>query len=179
VALPPDEWVALGEIARAHGVRGEVRVRLYNPDSDLLLEADEVLVRLKDGETHEVSVDRARRADDAILMKLYSVDDRDRADELRGATLSMKRGAFPAPLEGEFYHCDLIGAPVRLEAGDGAEPWGHVGGFRSYPAAETIVVRTARGELEVPLHDHFVVSIDGDAGLVVVKNVELLEDTPS
>src|SRR4029079_13073243 len=61
MALAADDWVALGEVARPHGVRGEVRVRLYNPDSDLLLEADEVLVRLKEGDEHEVSVDGARR----------------------------------------------------------------------------------------------------------------------
>ena len=37
MALAPDAWVPLGEVARPHGVRGEVRVRLYNPDSDQLL----------------------------------------------------------------------------------------------------------------------------------------------
>ena len=43
--LPDDAWVALAEVARPHGVRGEVRLRLYNRDSDLLLEQDDVLVR--------------------------------------------------------------------------------------------------------------------------------------
>lgn len=73
-----ERWIPLAEIARPHGVRGEVRLRLFNKDSDTLLDQDEVLVRLPDGAEHEVSVDTARRADDAILMKLHSVDDRDR-----------------------------------------------------------------------------------------------------
>jgi 16S rRNA processing protein RimM len=68
-------WVPLAEVARPHGVRGEVRLRLFNRDSDLLLTLGEVLVRFPDGEEQEVSVDAARRANDAILMKLYSVDD--------------------------------------------------------------------------------------------------------
>ena len=76
----------------ACGVR--LRLKLFNKDSDVLLERDEVLVRLPDGEEHEVSVDRARRADGAILMKLHSIDDRDRADELRGAQICVQRRDF-------------------------------------------------------------------------------------
>jgi len=76
--LADDAWVPLAEIARPHGVRGEIRLRLYNRASDLLLDQDEVLLRFADGEEQEVSIDGARRADDAILMKLHSIDDRDR-----------------------------------------------------------------------------------------------------
>ena len=36
-------------------------------------------------------------------MKLHSIDDRDRADEIRGAVLSMRRRDFPALEPGEFY----------------------------------------------------------------------------
>src|SRR5260370_38852159 len=108
--LSPDSWIPLAEIARPHGVRGEVRLKVFNADSDLLLEGEEVLVRSREGEEHEVSVERARRADDAILMKLYSVDDRDRAEELRGALVCVKRGGLPELDEGEFYVCDVRGA---------------------------------------------------------------------
>src|SRR5262249_47360760 len=85
--------------AGAHGVRGELRLRLFNKSSDILLEQDEVLVRLKDGEEHEVSVDGARRADEAILIKLHSVDDRDHAEDLRGALICVRRRDFPPPEE--------------------------------------------------------------------------------
>ena len=112
---PLEEWVPLAEVARPHGVRGELRLRLFNKDSDVLLERDEVLVRMKDGEEHEVSVDRARRADDAILMKLFSVEDRDRADERRGALICAKRADFPPLAVDEFYVCDAAGARVSFE----------------------------------------------------------------
>ena len=57
--LKPDQWVPLAEVARPHGVKGELRLKVFNSDSNILLGLDEVLVRLKDGEEHEVSVDRA------------------------------------------------------------------------------------------------------------------------
>ncbi len=99
-----------------------------------------MLVRLKDGEEHEVSVDRARRADDAILMKLFSIDDRDRADELRGAFVCVKRSQFPPLEDGEFYVCDVVGADVLLPEG---EPLGVVRELTSYPSVDVLVIQAA------------------------------------
>ncbi len=165
-------WVPLAEVARPHGVRGEIRLNVYNPSSDVLLEQDEVLVRMPDGEEHEVSVDGARRADKAILMKLHSVDDRDRADSLRGAVVCVERSSLPALEAGEFYNGDVEGAEVRLAD----ERVGVVERVEEYPAAMTLVVKLdAGGSVEVPLNDSFVESVDATAGVVVVSTLEGLE----
>lgn len=172
--VAPDAWVPLAEVARPHGVRGELRLKPYNKDSDLLLELDEVLVRFPDGEQQEVSVDGARRAHDAILMKLYSVDDRDRAEELRGATVCARRGSFP-PLEpGEFYACDIEGARVEIEGG---EALGTVTGMRSYPTCDVLVVDAGDGgrPWEVPLVASVVARVDVGAGVVTVASREGIE----
>ena len=170
-----DAWVPLAEVARPHGVKGELRLKLFNTDSDVILGLDEVLVRLKDGVEHEVSIDRARRADDAILLKLFSVDDRDRADELRGALICVKRKEFPPLEEGEFYLCDAFGAKV---VADGKE-LGTVRDMRNYPTVDALVVRAADGgnDWEIPLIDVFVESLDFEAGIVTVKTLEGLERT--
>jgi 16S rRNA processing protein RimM len=171
-----DAWVPLAEIARPHGVRGEVRLKLFNMTSDVLLEKDEVLVRLPDGEEHEVSVERARRADDAILMKLYSVDDRDRADELRGALVCVRRREFPAPEEGEFYAVDILGAEVRLTG----ERLGEVTEIVNYPTLQAMLVRPddAQGDWEIPLTDVYVANVDTTARVVDVLTLDDLERLP-
>jgi 16S rRNA processing protein RimM len=171
-----DEWIPLAEIARPHGVRGEVRLKLFNKASDALLGQEEVLVRLPDGEEHEVSVDAARRADDAILMKLFSVDDRDRADELRGALICVRRGDFPPPGEGEFYAVDVIGAEVKLE---GARI-GAVKEIVTYPTVETIVVAAddAKGDWEVPLNDVYVADVDVPNKVVTLATLDEIERIP-
>lgn len=176
--LADDAWVPLAEVARPHGVRGEVRLRLYNRDSDLLLDQDEVLIRFPDSEEQEVSVDGARRADDAILLKLHSVDDRNRAEELRGVVVCVRRGVFPAPLPGEFYACDVEGAQVVVEE-EGAAPreLGRVIAMRAYPANDVLEVTAADGgrPWEVPLVDAVVRSVDVAAGLVTLVTMEGVE----
>lgn len=175
--VDPDTWVPLAEIARPHGVQGEVRLRLYNKQSDTLLDLDEVLVRLPDGEEHEVSVERARRADDAILMKLYSVDDRDRAEEIRGALVCVRRRDFPAAEAGEFYAVDAVGCEVRLE---GARI-GEVTELLSYPSVQALRVKAddGQGDWEIPLTRGFVGDVDTAARVVSLVTLEGVErDVP-
>ena len=175
--LSDDAWVPLAEIARPHGVRGELRLRLYNRDSDLLLDQDEVLVRFPDGDEQEVSVDAARRADDAILMKLYSVDDRDKADDLRGCVVCIRRGSFPPPGEGEFYACDVEGARVVLDEGGEVKEIGKVVALRAYPAMDVLEVTADDGgrPWEVPLVEAVVRSVDVAAGVVTLATMEGVE----
>jgi 16S rRNA processing protein RimM len=173
-----DAWVPLAEIARPHGVGGEVRLRLFNPDSDLLLEVDEVLIRFPDGEEQEVSVDAARRANDAVLMKLFSVDDRGRAEELRGAKVCGRRADFPPLDPGEFYACDIEGALVVVGKGEGAnQPLGRVRELRTYPTSSALLVEAADGGApwEVPLVDAVVQSVDVEAGLVTLATMDGVE----
>ncbi len=171
--MDPEAWVPLAEVARPHGVRGEVRLRLFNKASDTLLGMDEVLVRLPDGEEHEVSVDKARRADDAILMKLHSVDDRDRADELRGALVCVRRKDFPPAEEGEFYAIDVVGGEARLDG----KRIGEVIEIVSYPSVEAMLVRAddGKGDWEIPLTETYVGKVDTAARVVEIRTLDDLE----
>jgi 16S rRNA processing protein RimM len=176
--LAAEAWVPLAEVARPHGVRGELRLRLFNRDSDLLLGLDEILVRLPDGEEHEVSVESARRANDAILMRLFSVDDRSRADGLRGAVVCARRRDFPPLDEGEFYACDVEGARVVLADPEGEDrEVGRVRALRNYPSTDVLVVDAADGgrPWEVPLVSDVVRSVDVSAGVVTISTLTGVE----
>lgn len=168
----------LAEVLRPHGVRGELRLKPYNRESDLLLDLDGVLLRMPDGEEHEVSVDGARRANDAVLMKLHSIDDRDRAAELRGAEVCARREDFPPLAAGEFYACDVEGALVVVDDGSGPpSELGRVRALRSYPASEVleVVPLDGSGPVEVPLVDGVVKTVDVAAQLVTLRTLEGVE----
>jgi len=169
-------WVPLAEVARPHGVKGELRLRLFNKTSDTLLGQDEVLVRFEDGEEHEVSVERARRADDAILMKLHSVDDRNRAEELRGALICVRRSDFEDAESGEFYAIDIVGADVKV----GGQRVGLVAELVTYPSVEVLLVHAddGRGDWEVPLTEMYIARIDVEAKLVELVSLDDIERVP-
>ncbi len=168
----PETWVPLAAVGRPHGVRGELRAHSFNKDSALLLELDEVLVRFVDGprkgESHEVSIDGARQGNDAILLKLHDVDDRDAAEAVRGAELCVRRADFPEPEEGEFYACDIVGARVLV----GGEIVGTVRALTSYPSVDILVIEGPNNRWEVPLVDAFVAKVDAVAGEVTLHTLE-------
>jgi 16S rRNA processing protein RimM len=172
--LGPDAWVPLAEVMRPHGVRGELRLRLFNRDSDLLLSLDEVLVRFPDGDEQEVSVDGARRANEAILMRLHSVDGREGADALRGAIVCARRADFPPLGDGEFYACDVEGARVVVEGG---EELGPVTELKTYPTVDVLVVTARDGgrPWEVPLVGGVVKAVDLEAGVVTLATLDGVE----
>jgi 16S rRNA processing protein RimM len=172
--LAPDAWVPLAQVMRPHGVRGELRLRPFNRDSDLLLSLDEVLVRFPEGDEQEVSVDGARRANDAILMKLHSVDGREGADALRNAVLCARRADFPPLDEGEFYACDVEGARVAVTGG---EELGEVTELKTYPTVDVLVVAARDGgrPWEVPLVGAVVTKVDLEAGLVTLSTLDGVE----
>jgi 16S rRNA processing protein RimM len=164
-------WVALAEIARPHGVRGEMRVKMYNSDSELLPSLAEVLVRKRDGAERSIRLQSVRGADAGYLLaKLEGVDDRDAAEAFRGAELCARRDAFPALEEGEFYACDLVGA--RLYGPDGE--LGIVEDLASYPSADVIVGRLSGGaRCEIPLVDDYIDAIDAGARQVRLTSAAL------
>ncbi|MEJ7731614.1 MAG: ribosome maturation factor RimM [Polyangiaceae bacterium] len=168
--VPTKRWVAVAEVARPHGIRGELRLKPYNLDSDMLLRKSEVLLRMPDGSERAVSVAAARAVNKAVLVELRGVSDRNGAEALRGAVVCADRDGFPDLEEGEFYACDLEGARVVLP--DGSEV-GRVRTLRSYPTCDVLEVSRAEGIiLEVPLVDSYVQEIDVAGGLVRLITVE-------
>jgi 16S rRNA processing protein RimM len=179
--LAPDAWVPLADVARPHGVRGELRLRPFNGDSDLLLDLEEVLLRFTEGNgtpkpvrERLVTVAGARRANDAILMKLDGVDDRTQADALRSAVVCARRGDFPPLQDGEFYVCDVEGARVVV---DGGEELGQVIEMKSYPTIDVLLVTARDGgrPWEVPLVEAVVRRVDVAAGVVTLATLEGVE----
>jgi 16S rRNA processing protein RimM len=163
--------VALAEIARPHGVKGELKLKLYNADSDLLLEAEEVVIEHTDGEREIARIQSARRANDALLVRLEGCGDRDEADALRGAKLLLPRDVFPPLDEGEFYVVDIVGAKVISPDGE----VGTVEDMITYPTCDAFVVVTTRGRIEIPLVEGVVEGVDTAERIVRVTSRAVLE----
>ena len=162
-------WIELGVVARPHGVRGEVRVHLFNKDSTLLEELGEVFVFGEPGaEPALLEVESVRPGPKALLVRFAGIRSVDDAEELRGFTICVPREALPSLEEGEYYYADLIG----LEAWVGATAVGTVVGVIDYPSVECLEVAREGGHLEVPMLSRWVERIDLEMGKVHLHNVD-------
>lgn len=156
-------WIAVADVARPHGVRGELRLRVFSGDPTLLLRRPPVRLRDAEGRTRQVHLTSVRPVDRAVLVEIEGVGDRDAAEALRGAQVLVERDEF-APLDdGEFYACDIEGARAELTTG---EVVGTVTGVGSYPTCDVLLIERDGERIEVPILPQFVESVDTSAGLV-------------
>lgn len=165
-------WIELGVIAKPHGVAGELRVHVFNPESMLLSELGEVFLIGEEGEDPAlVEIESTRQGSKALLMRLTGVGSREDAEALRGYTLCVPREALPDLDEGEYYHADLIG----LQAFLGDDVIGEVMDVIDYPSAECLKIRRPGGYIEVPMLPRWLDRVDVKAGKVHLKD---LDDIP-
>lgn len=166
---PPGTLVEIGKVARAHGLRGEVRIQLHWEGSDTLDRVSSLVLERRGKEKREYRVRSRRRANRAYLVLLEGVEDRDGAEALRGATVSVPRSALPPPGEGEFYLSDLVGAEVRGPDGR----IGEIVEIRVHPTTDTAVIRLTDGKLaEQPLVEPWLVRVDVTLGVVELSSTD-------
>lgn len=164
----PVSWIELGVIARPHGVRGELRVHVFNPESNMLRELGEVfLLGDEDEEPALVEVESTRPGPNTLLMRLADVCSREDAEALRGYRLCVPRDALPELEEGEYYLADLIG----LEAFEESEAVGKVVDVIDYPSAECLKIERPGGYLEVPMLPRWLDRVDLENGKVHLKDL--------
>jgi len=166
--------VAIGEIGRPHGVRGEVRV---TP----LTDHPERFARLRECLLWDEARDRrlpcrirtARAQGDALVVALAGYDSPEAVRALTGWLLAVPESeVLPAP-EGHFYPWQLVGCRVLTE--DGCEI-GSVLRIEGSDAQDLWVVGAAGREHLVPAVADIVREVDLDGRRIVIRPPEgLLE----
>jgi len=167
----PAELVEVGRVTRPHGVRGEVRVELYNEASSVLADNAGITIRDARGRARRYPIQSARPVKAAWLVVFSGVETREAADALRGATLWVPKDALPELGEDEFYWHEIEGAEAVDETG------GVLGVVErvTYTSVDVLELRLKDGrEVMVPAVEDFVVAIDRAARRVVVRDIDLL-----
>ena len=148
------ERIALAAVAGAHGVRGELRLKLFTESVDSL--ARHETVYLGGGECRLESV---RAGPTGAIARLAGVTDRSQAEALRGSLIEVDRSALPPLEDGEYYHADLIGLPCFDP--QGAE-LGRVMAVENYGAGDLLEVETPGGKRSLVPFRPGIADQDGD-----------------
>ena len=132
-----DKRVALAAVAGAHGVKGEVRLKLFSDSSAGL--ASQKTVFLGGVERRLLGV---REGGKAAIARFEGIGDRSAAEGLRGQLVEVDRSELPPLEEGEYYHADLIGLPCVDRDGESV---GTVVAVENFGASDLLEVELEGG----------------------------------
>jgi 16S rRNA processing protein RimM len=153
-----DDQVTLAAVAGAHGLGGEVRLKLF-------AEGIESLKRHKTFHAggRVLTLKSVKPGSIGAIARFAEVADRAAAEALRGTLLTVPRSALPPLDEGEYYHADVIGLPCV--AADGTA-LGTVIAVENFGAGDLIEIEKPDGKRAmVPFKPGIA---DLEAGRVVV-----------
>ena len=145
--------IALAAIAGAHGIKGEVHLKLFGSLEGLAAQHSVLIAG------REFALDQVKPAGKGAIACLAGISDRSAAEALRGQLVEVDRSALPPLAEGEYYHADLIGLPCVDAAG---KKVGMVVAVENYGAGDLLEVETADGKRALIPFRPGIADLDGD-----------------
>jgi 16S rRNA processing protein RimM len=190
----PDRLLQIGYVSRAHGLRGELKIQLFDAGSEALAHIKSLwlgppaaseggskpgssgsrppLERVQAGQGMQRRKIQALRVlgDGLHLVSLEGVSDRTAAEKLQSSAVYADRNELPSLDEDEYYISDIIGNQVLLANG---EPVGTVRSILDTGGNSLMVVaRAGASEALIPMVPEIVISVDQEARIVVIDPPE-------
>ncbi len=138
-----DLSVTLAAVSGAHGVTGEVRLKLFAENLDSL----KLHKSFNNGALTPVSL---RPHKDGAIARFAEVNDRNAAEKLRSTLITVPRDALPSLPDDEYYHSDLLGLSCVSTTG---EELGKCVAVENFGAGDIIEVQRPDGKkFMVPLN---------------------------
>ena len=159
------EQVVVGIVLGAHGLNGELRVRVL---SDVSHRFDPGQALYIQGHPHNVA-SSSRSGSSLVILKLDGIDEPASVRELLGQEVTSRAESSPPLPEGEYFHYQLIGLKVRTESG---EPLGEISEIIVTGSNDVYVVSGTDGEILLPALNQVIREVDLEKGLMTVRLME-------
>ena len=166
--LPSEDWLLLGFIRKAQGIRGEVSMQCFSGQPENMKLYREVALISKEGTvSRPLAIEKARVQGKYAVLSFQGFSTRNKAEEVRGSGIIIRKDLLPATKKDEYYLHQLVGKSVQLISG---EILGKVHSFFNNGAHDVAVIKKEQGE------EVYIPMVKG----VIVQNVgqELIIDPP-
>jgi 16S rRNA processing protein RimM len=175
--MSTDEYVVVGRIGRAHGLRGEVSVEPRTDEPERRFAPGAVLGAMGRVTWSSLTVVASRTHQGRLLVSFEEIVDRTSAESARGTELTVVVDADESPEDPEeFYDHQLVGLRIETPQGDVV---GELVRIEHHGAQDLLVIGTARGEVLFPFVTALVPEVDVDGGRIVVDDTPgLLQEGP-
>lgn len=162
--------IAIGVVRKPHGVKGGLKVTLFNIDLEMLLQMEQLFVKTGNN-WKQIKLKNVQGYDDYAILHFDEITDRTEADLYREHQLYADREELPDPEEDEFYFEDLIDCEVFDEHNISK---GVVTEVLTPGSHDILVVSLEQEELMIPLVEEWIVSIDIHTKQIVVRSAEVV-----
>lgn len=154
------EYIPVGQIVNAHGIKGEVKLNPMGFDPEFVADFDVLYIG---GKRTEVKSARVHKS--VVLLTLPGVNDMDAALALKGKTVTICRDDVEVP-EGYYFDEEIQGMTVVDCATDAVI--GKVKRVLTYPAHKIYEVKGQREYLIPAVPEVFIESVDLDSEIIRV-----------
>jgi len=163
----------VGRISGTHGLKGALRFRPDNPDSDILAEVKRIFLE-RDGESREFRLTAIAPLNPTTRrITLEGIADINAAESLKGAVVMLAAEDVPPAKPGEFYYYEATGCEVFLTDGSRL---GTIEEVFSNGAQDIWVVRDGEREVLVPVIEDVVKAMDLPGRRVTIDPIPGLLD---
>ena len=168
--------VVMGQIGRAHGLKGEVHAVSFTADPMALADYGD----LTDAKGRGFKILAARVQGSGLVLRLDEITTREAAEALNGVELLVPRNALPQTDDDDFYHADLIGLDA---VGVDDEALGKILAVHNFGAGDMLEMRLASGkQVYVPFTKAAVPAVSLNARTVTIDveaaGLLTLDETP-
>lgn len=162
-----DDLGMIGEVARPHGIHGEVKVYLYSGQPENLQQYKKIVLQEPTGSSTETyNVVKSREQGKLAILQLQGVDTREAAEALQGSRIWVNKTDFPTLDSGEYYWHQLKGLVVVTETG---RELGRVAKLFNTTAHDIMVVTGAGHEFMIPVQGDIIRDIDEQGGKIIIS----------
>ncbi len=171
-SYPTDDYLLLGKIVKAQGLRGEVKIFSYSGQPENIGDYKElVLIDRSEKLSAPLIIEKSRAQRTTAIVQFATIKSRGMAEDIVGMGVLLVKKRLPALGEDEYYWHQFVGKRVEDQGGRSI---GLVEKLFNNGAQDIMVVKAGREEILIPVIKEIVVG-ETDDTLIINPPPGLLE----
>jgi 16S rRNA processing protein RimM len=169
---PKEEFILLGKVAKAHGLRGEVKILAYSGHPENIgCYRELVLVDGPETLTQPLQVQRSRVQGKMAIVQLESITDRSGAEAIEGNGVLLSKSLLPETGADEYYWHQYEG---KMVVDTNSRQIGRIKALFNNGAQDVLIVEGMREDILIPMTREIVIR-EEEGKLIVDPPPGLLE----
>ena len=168
IKIIPEDLIPIADILKPKGLKGELKVFLYNENSKTLKNNINVWVKLDCDTYKPLVVNYLSSSGKYKIIKFEKINSRSESEIFSNTTLYVSRANFDNAQD--LHLVDLIGFIVKDEFG---LEYGKINDIINLPTNNSLIFIYKDKEVMIPISDDFIKLFDFENRLVIVKNSDI------